>query len=116
MEEALYEKYLAAQPPLQKGLALIAIASATAPLLGLLGTVTGMIHTFDLIDIFGTGDAKSLASGISEALITTKFGLIVAIPALIIHALMRRKVQGIKATMEMISLAFLNGLKGGKTL
>ncbi|MGY8640191.1 MAG: MotA/TolQ/ExbB proton channel family protein [Verrucomicrobiales bacterium] len=116
VEEALYEKYLAAQPPLQKGLALIAIASATAPLLGLLGTVTGMIHTFDLIDIFGTGDAKSLASGISEALITTKFGLIVAIPALIIHALMRRKVQGIKATMEMISLAFLNGLKGGKTL
>ncbi|MCL4104659.1 UNVERIFIED_CONTAM: hypothetical protein GTU68_004613 [Idotea baltica] len=116
LEEALYEKYLGAQPSLQKGLALIAIASATAPLLGLLGTVTGMIHTFKLIDIFGTGDAKSLASGISEALITTKFGLIVAIPALIIHALLRRKVQGIKATMEMISLAFLNGLKGGKAL
>ncbi len=75
-----------------------------------------MIHTFKLIDIFGTGDAKSLASGISEALITTKFGLIVAIPALIIHALLRRKVQGIKATMEMVSLAFLNGLKGGKAL
>ncbi len=114
VEEALYEKYLAAQPRLQSGLPLIAIASAAAPLLGLLGTVTGMIHTFKLIDIFGTGDAKSLASGISEALITTKFGLVVAIPALIIHALLRRKVQGIKATMEMVSLAYLNGLKGGK--
>ena len=61
--------------------------------------------------MFGTGDAKSLASGISEALITTEFGLIVAIPALILHALLYRRVQGIKASMEMASLAFLNGVK-----
>lgn len=111
IEEALYEKHVEAQPPLQRGLPLIAIASATAPLLGLLGTVTGMIHTFKLINIFGTGDAKSLASGISEALVTTEFGLIVAIPALIAHALLSRKVQGIKTEMEMTSLAFLNGIK-----
>ncbi len=111
VEEAIYEKYLAAQPALQRGLSLIAIASATAPLLGLLGTVTGMIHTFKLINIFGTGDAKSLASGISEALVTTEFGLVVAIPALILHALLSRKVQGIRATMEMTSLAFVNGLE-----
>ncbi len=111
VEEALYEKYLEAQPPLQRGLSLIAIASATAPLLGLLGTVTGMIHTFKLINIFGTGDAKSLASGISEALVTTEFGLVVAIPALILHALLSRKVQGIRSTMEMTSLAFVNGLE-----
>lgn len=114
VEEALYEKYLEAQPPLQRGLSLIAIASATAPLLGLLGTVTGMIHTFKLINIFGTGDAKSLASGISEALVTTEFGLVVAIPALILHALLSRKVQGIRATMEMTSLAFVNGLEKGE--
>lgn len=111
IEEALFEKFLEATPPLQRGLPLIAIASATAPLLGLLGTVTGMIETFRLINVFGTGDAKSLASGISEALVTTEFGLIVAIPALILHALLSRKVQGIKSTLEMTSLAFLNGIK-----
>ncbi|NLT69549.1 MAG: MotA/TolQ/ExbB proton channel family protein [Verrucomicrobiaceae bacterium] len=111
LEEALYEKYLEATPGLQRGLAVIAIAAAAAPLLGLLGTVTGMIETFRLINVFGTGDAKSLASGISEALITTEYGLIVAIPSLILHALLSRKVQGIKSTMEMTSLAFLNGTK-----
>lgn len=111
IEEALYEKYLEVLPGLQRGLALIAIASATSPLLGLLGTVTGMIKTFNQITIFGTGDARALSGGISEALITTAFGLIVAIPALIVHALLSRKVHGIRATMEMVSLAFINGLK-----
>lgn len=111
VEEALFEKFLEATPPLQRGLPLIAIASATAPLLGLLGTVTGMMETFRLITVFGTGDAKSLSSGISEALITTEFGLVVAIPALIAHSLLSRKVQGIKSVMEMTSLAFLNGIK-----
>jgi biopolymer transport protein ExbB len=110
VEEALYEEFLAAQPGLQRWLPPIAIASATAPLLGLLGTVTGMIHTFRLIKVFGTGDAKPLASGISEALITTEFGLAVAIPSLILHALLSRKVQGIRSGMEMASLAFVNGI------
>lgn len=111
LEEALYEKYLEAGPPLQRWLPPIAIAAATAPLLGLLGTVTGMMETFRLITVFGSGDAKQLASGIAEALITTEYGLIVAIPSLIFHALLTRKVQGIKAAMEMTSLAFLNGVK-----
>lgn len=111
LEEALYEPFLAAEQPLKRGLTFIAIASSTAPLLGLLGTVTGMIATFQLINIFGTGDAKSLASGISEALVTTEYGLIVAIPALILHALLSRKIQGIKNSMESASLAFLNGAK-----
>ncbi len=111
LEEALFEQYLEATPPLQRGLPLIAIASATAPLLGLLGTVTGMMETFRLITVFGSGDAKSLASGISEALITTEFGLVVAIPALIAHSLLSRKVQSIKSAMEMTSLAFLNGIR-----
>lgn len=111
LEESLYERFLEAGPPLQRGLPLIAIAAATAPLLGLLGTVTGMMETFRLITVFGSGDARQLASGISEALITTEYGLVVAIPALIVHALLSRKVQGIKSTMEMTSLAFLNGVK-----
>ncbi len=111
VEEVMYERYMEAQPRLQRGLPFIAIASATAPLLGLLGTVTGMIHTFQLINVFGTGDARSLASGISEALVTTEFGLIVAIPALILHAMLSRKIKGILSSMEMASLAFLNSLK-----
>ncbi|MDF7807262.1 MotA/TolQ/ExbB proton channel family protein [Pontiellaceae bacterium B12219] len=110
VEEALYEKFLEAEPPLQRGLSFIAIASATAPLLGLLGTVTGMIYTFRLINVFGTGDAKSLASGISEALVTTEMGLVVAIPSLILHALLSRRVQAIRSSMELASLAFVNGL------
>ncbi|MDF7799552.1 MotA/TolQ/ExbB proton channel family protein [Pontiellaceae bacterium B1224] len=110
VEEAMYEKFLEAEPPLQRGLSFIAIASATAPLLGLLGTVTGMIYTFRLINVFGTGDAKSLASGISEALVTTELGLVVAIPALILHAFLSRRVQSIRSAMELASLAFVNGL------
>ncbi|CAA6687525.1 MULTISPECIES: MotA/TolQ/ExbB proton channel family protein, partial [unclassified Lentimonas] len=81
LEEILYEKILAARPKLERFLPFIALTAAAAPLLGLLGTVTGMIKTFNLITIFGTGDAKSLSSGISEALVTTELGLIVAIPA-----------------------------------
>lgn len=115
VEESLFQVFLEAQPRLQNGLPLIAITAATAPLLGLLGTVTGMIETFRLINIFGTGDAKSLASGISEALVTTEFGLIVAIPALILHALLSRKIQGVKSQMEMTSLALLNGAPFGES-
>jgi len=111
VEESLYEEYIAAQPPLQRGLPLIAIASATAPLLGLLGTVTGMIATFQRIRIFGTSDTNVIAGGISEALVTTECGLAVAIPAVIIHALLSRRVQGIRSAMEMTSLAFVNGLE-----
>jgi len=110
VEEVLYEEYLAAQPRLGRWLPFIRITAATAPLLGLLGTVTGMIRTFDLINIFGTGDAKNLAGGISEALVTTEFGLIVAIPALLLHAWLSRRVQAVRAEMEMTSLAFLNGI------
>lgn len=110
IEEVMYETLLDTQPRLEKYLPLIAITAATAPLLGLLGTVTGMIHTFKLITLFGTGDAKSLSSGISEALVTTEFGLIVAIPALILHALLSRKCQAILATMEKYAVIFANGV------
>ncbi|MCC3861497.1 MotA/TolQ/ExbB proton channel family protein [Pseudemcibacter aquimaris] len=110
VEEIMYESMLDTQPRLEKYLSLIAISAATAPLLGLLGTVTGMINTFELITLFGTGDAQSLSSGISEALITTEFGLIVAIPALIMHAMLSRKVQAIMTDMEKFAVIFVNGL------
>ena len=110
IEEVMYERMLELQPKLERMLPFIAVTAATAPLMGLLGTVTGMINTFKLITIFGTGDAKQLSSGISEALITTEWGLIVAIPALVMHALLNRRVQGILARMERMAVAFVNGL------
>lgn len=110
VEEVLYERMLEVQPKLERLLPFIAVTAATAPLMGLLGTVTGMINTFKLITIFGTGDAKSLSSGISEALITTEFGLIVAIPSLILHSLLSRRAQGVMANLERLAVAFVNGL------
>ena len=69
-----------------------------------------MIKTFQLITIFGTGDAKSLSSGISEALVTTALGLIVAIPALIIHGMLARMAKHKLSTLEQLSIAFVNGV------
>jgi biopolymer transport protein ExbB len=110
VEEVMYERMLEVQPRLERLLPFIAVTAATAPLMGLLGTVTGMINTFKLITVFGTGDAKSLSSGISEALVTTEFGLIVAIPSLIMHALLNRRAQGVMANMERMAVAFVNAL------
>ena len=80
---------------LNQWLPFIALTAAVSPLLGLLGTVTGMIKTFELISLFGAGDARLLSGGISEALITTKFGLVVAIPALVLHAYLQRRTKKI---------------------
>ena len=115
LEEILYERLLAAQPKLERFLAFIALTAGAAPLLGLLGTVTGMIKTFKLITVFGTGDAASLSSGISEALITTEFGLYVAIPALLAQALLTRLAKGKLGEMEQASVAFVNGLSLAKS-
>ena len=111
VEETLYEQLMGVQSKVSNWLPVIAITAATAPLLGLLGTVSGMISTFNLITLFGSGDPKPLAGGISEALITTLFGLVVAIPALIIHAFLSRRAQGIVQTTERLGLSFVNGLR-----
>ena len=111
VEETLYEQLMGVQSKVSTWLPVIAITAATAPLLGLLGTVSGMISTFNLITLFGSGDPKPLAGGISEALITTLFGLVVAIPALIIHAFLSRRAQGIVQTTERLGLSFVNGLR-----
>lgn len=111
VEETLYEQLMAVQDKASSLLPVIAITAATAPLLGLLGTVSGMIATFNLITLFGSGDPKPLAGGISEALITTLFGLVVAIPALILHAFLSRRAQGIVQTTERLGLSFVNGLR-----
>jgi len=112
VEETLYEQLMGVQSRAGSLLPVIAVTAATSPLLGLLGTVSGMIATFNLITVFGSGDPKPLAGGISEALVTTLFGLIVAIPALIMHAFLSRRAQGIVQTTERLGLAFVNGLRG----
>ncbi len=114
LEEILYEKILAARPKLERFLPFIALTAAAAPLLGLLGTVTGMIETFNLITIFGTGDAKSLSGGISEALITTALGLCVAIPALLLHGLLARMARQKIGDLEQTAVGFINGVAAFK--
>lgn len=108
IEEVMYEKVLAVRLKLDQFLPFIAISAASAPLLGLLGTVTGIINTFKLLTVFGSGDVKSLSGGISEALITTKWGLIVAIPSLLVHAFLSRKARSIINKMEKAAVALVN--------
>ena len=84
----------------RRGLSLLAVSASAAPLLGLLGTVTGMISTFQSIMRFGTGDARLLSGGISEALITTEAGLMLAIPALIFHAWCVRRSRRLADRLE----------------
>jgi biopolymer transport protein ExbB len=110
LEELMLEKILKVRPTLERFLPFLAITAAAAPLLGLLGTVIGMIKTFQLITIFGTGDAKSLSSGISEALVTTALGLIVAIPTLITHGALLRMAKHKLGLLEQLSVAFVNGV------
>lgn len=110
IEEILYEKMLGARTRLERGLPFLALTATTGPLLGLLGTVTGMIATFKLISSFGSGDPKMLAAGISEALMATATGMGVAIPALLLHAFLSRKAKGILGSMEQTAVGFVNGV------
>ncbi len=84
LEEAIFKEVA----NIRKGLPLIKVLAAIAPLMGLLGTVTGMIGTFQAITLFGTGDPKLMAGGISQALVTTVLGLVAAIPLLLSHSLL----------------------------
>lgn len=113
IEEVLYEKMLGARIKLERGLPFLALTATTGPLLGLLGTVMGMIATFKLISSFGSGDPKVLAAGISEALIATATGMTVAIPALLLHAFLSRMAKGIMGSMEQTAVGFINGIPDG---
>ena len=110
IEELMYERVLIMIPRLEKLLTPLAVAASAAPLLGLLGTVTGMIHTFSLIQVHGTGDASLLSSGIAEALITTMVGLIIAVPALLMHAYLSGRVKKAVNTTQQSAIMFVNGL------
>ena len=108
IEDIVMENILNESGHLDKFGGFVMVLAAVAPLLGLLGTVTGMIATFDMITEYGTGDPKMLSGGISEALITTMFGLIVAIPLLLLGNLISGWAQGIKDSMEQSALHIVN--------
>lgn len=111
LEEILHERVSAFLPRLEQHLGTLAVFAGVAPLLGLLGTVTGMIHTFQLVTLFGSGDPSLLSGGISEALVTTKVGLAIAIPVLLVHAFLVRRVRSIIAGLEQSAMALINHLK-----
>lgn len=110
MEEAMFAEMLEMRFAFNRGLPFIAVGAACAPLMGLLGTVTGIIATFKLITVFGSGDVKMLSAGISEALITTEFGLIVAIPSLLFHAFLSRKARAITEKLEQLAISFIGAM------
>ena len=95
LELKMAEAVLSETPKLESGLTLLKIIAAVAPLMGLLGTVTGMIITFQAITIFGAGDPKAMAGGISSALVTTVLGLLVAIPTVLLHTVVNGRSQRI---------------------
>lgn len=100
VELKLDEAILRESPKFEFGLNLLKLLAGIAPLLGLLGTVTGMIKTFQAMMIYGTGDPQLMAGGISEALVTTMLGLIAAIPLLILHSFCSSMARSIQGTLE----------------
>ncbi|MBN1354709.1 MotA/TolQ/ExbB proton channel family protein [bacterium] len=95
---------------LKKGLGVLATVASISPLLGLMGTVMGMIRVFRVISIQGVGDPGALSGGISEALITTAAGLAVGIPTLILHNYFLKRAEGISLDLEKVSSEILNQL------
>ena len=100
LELKLDEAILRESAPLESGLSFIKVLYVVAPLLGLLGTVVGMIATFQMITLFGTGDPRMMAGGISTALVTTVLGLVVAIPLTLFHSFLQGKSKSLIQVLE----------------
>lgn len=92
-------------------LAIIAVLAAVSPLFGLLGTVTGMITTFDVINLFGTGNARAMAGGISEALVTTQSGLMVSIPGFFMSVLLFRQSSRAQDRLKQAAMILKRSMK-----
>lgn len=100
-----------ARRQLRSRLPLIAALAGVAPLLGLLGTVLGMIETFQVISVFGTSNARAMAGGISVALITTETGLLIAIPGLFVSGALMRRAKRLESALDEFSLALDRSLR-----
>ncbi len=92
------------RPFIRRSITTIAVLAAVAPLLGLLGTVTGMMSTFDSISLFGTGNPKAMAGGISVAMITTQSGLLAAIPGLFMSSFLSRRANSMENRLDELAL------------
>jgi biopolymer transport protein ExbB len=108
VQKPLQEALLAEQAGLEKRMNFLAALGSIAPLVGLLGTVTGMITLFNAITQTGTNDARILAGGISEALITTEAGLVIAIPVMLLHGKLSETLDYITTELRVQSLTLLN--------
>lgn len=100
LELKLAEAIMSERPSIERGISFVKIVSVVAPLAGLLGTVTGMIITFQQITLFGTGDPKIMAGGISQALVTTVLGLVVAIPTTLAHSFLQSSARSVVEVLE----------------
>ncbi|MGL5199397.1 MAG: MotA/TolQ/ExbB proton channel family protein, partial [Aeromonas veronii] len=100
LELRLDEAILQETPRMERGIGMVKVIAAIAPMLGLLGTVTGMIGTFQAITQFGTGDPKIMAGGISMALVTTVQGLVAAIPLILAHSLLQSRFTELSNVLE----------------
>ena len=114
MKESIQEAAGHVVHDLERYLNTLGTVAAVAPLLGLLGTVVGMIRVFTEITVQGTGNANALAGGISEALITTAAGLVVASPALVMHRYFTGKIDTIVVGLEQVSIKLVDALHTGK--
>jgi len=115
LESILQESILRELPRVERGLSILAVLGAVAPLLGLLGTVTGMIDTFRVITLYGTGDPKLMSGGISEALVTTEVGLAIAIPVMLAHVFLSRRADQIIGEMEEHAVSLTNTIQKHRT-
>jgi len=115
LEEHLYAVLLRQRLHYERRLPLLAVIATAAPLMGLLGTVTGMVRTFALITVFGTGNAGKLASGISEVLVATELGLMVAIPTLVAHGFLSHRIQRNLSLLERYALEFTTAVQAGRS-
>jgi biopolymer transport protein ExbB len=111
LEERLQAVLLEQRLHYERRLPLLAVIATAAPLMGLLGTVVGMVKTFALITVFGTGNAGKLSSGISEVLVATELGLAVAIPALVTHGFLAHRIQKNLSLLERYALQFTTAVE-----
>lgn len=111
LDDAIQETLLHEFPRLERFLPSIRMLSSVAPMLGLLGTVTGIIATFDIITVVGSGQPRLMAGGIAQALITTATGLVIAIPGLLAHSVLSGKVDGLMADTERFAATLSNLVK-----
>lgn len=115
LEERLESMLLASRLQIERRLPMLAVIATAAPLLGLLGTVVGMVRTFSLITVFGTGNAGRLSGGISEVLVATELGLAVAIPTLVVHGFLSSRAHKHLALLERHALDFITAAEIART-